>query len=388
MRSKVLTSICLETSWGPVWRIRRHEEVRRYLADSRFQPFRPANPINMLLAEGRFEDAYRARDETESEAKQSWSLSADGTDDVSEDASRTLRLQIMSALAAPANVRRRTAQMTLLAQDVVEAFARLKQPASLSGSYSTPFCARAMCVLLGVSTAESQSLAVQADEQDPVAINGIANVAVQVRKLIARRRDTPHPDVISELLATEQGQDLRFVSRLANVLTWVLMPSNWEVPAAVIDSGVSLLIAHSRQRHQLEADPALYPSAVEEILRLFKSPEIDRGGLVRYTTANVSIDDTEIPRGAFVQFDIGAANRDEQIFPHPMEFDITRNPNPHLTFGIGPHMCRFIPMSRSLINIGIMSVLREFPELRQVQSPAADRTTSHGARPSKVWISW
>jgi len=166
------------------------------------------------------------------------------------------------------------------------------------------------------------------------------------------------------------------------------MPSNWEVPAAVIDTGVSLLLADSVQRQRLAADAGLYANAVEEVLRLFISPEAARGGLVRVAAENVRIDGTQIPAGALVQFDIAAANRDEQIFSRPADFDISRNPNPHLTFGAGPHMCRFISMSRCLITTGVATVLPAFPGLRQVQPPPTEGNAFQGGQSGEVWVSW
>jgi cytochrome P450 len=388
MRSEVLPLTRVQTSWGPVWRIHRYADVKRFLADSRFQPIRPTNPINMLLAEGRFEEARRARDEAEPERAEQRGGSFTGETDVSDNVSRGLRLQIMSSIAAPSNVRRRTADIERLARDITEELAALKPPASLSSSYSAPLCARAMCVLLGVSPAESGSLAVRAPDHDPVAVTGIAKVAAKMREQVARRRRAAQSDVISELLASQQAEDPRYVSRLTNVLTWVLMPSNWEVPAAVIDSGVALLLGNSMQRQRLDADPALYLNAIEEVLRLFKSPEAARGGLVRVAVKDVGIDGAQIPAGALVQFDIAAANRDEQIFARPAEFDVSRSPNPHLTFGAGAHMCRFISMSRSVISTGIVSALRAFPGLRQVQPPSVDDSAFHGDQPGQIWVSW
>lgn len=388
MRSEVPRLTRAQTAWGPVWHIRRYSDVKRFLSDTRFQPIRPTNTVNMMLAEGRWEEACLARNEAADLGAGEGQGSFSGETDVVGDVGRGLRLQIMSSIAAPANVRRRTADIELLARDVAREFAGLTPPANLSSSYSETLCARAMCVLLGVSPTESGSFAVRAPDHDPVAVVGIAKVAARVRDVIAMRRRDPQPDVISELLADERVADPRHASRLANVLTWVLMPSNWEVPAEVIDAGVSMLLANSAQRQRLTADAGLYANAVEEILRLFMSPEAARGGLVRVAAENVRVTGTQIPAGALVQFDIAAANRDEQIFSHPEEFDINRDPNPHLTFGVGAHMCRFISMSRCLISTGITTVLQAFPGLRQVQPPSADGTAAQARQSAGVWVSW
>ncbi len=50
-----------------------------------------------------------------------------------------------------------------------------------------------------------------------------------------------------------------------------------------------------------------------------------------------------------------SANRDADVFPHPHEFDVTRDPNPHLAFGWGPHFC----LGASLARGGIRSIFSE-----------------------------
>lgn len=383
----------LDTAWGPVWRVCRYDEVKWVLSDERFQQIRPSSNINVLLADGRFEEASRVREQLQAAGapvESGLAVNADATSDADADSDgRALRLQVMNAVAAPHNVRRRAGDIEALANNLSQAFAASAPPASASEGYSAPLCARAMCVLLGVSPDESANFVSYAGTRTPVA--GIAQLSSRVRGLIHQRQESPRMDVVSDLLA-KGYDDRRQVARLTNVMTWALMGSNWEVPAAVIDFGFSLLLANPEQRRRLAEEPSLSQAAVEEILRLFKSSEVARGGLVRYAVTDVDIADTPVQAGDIVLADVAAANRDGRVFPDPERFDVGRQPNPHLTFGYGSHMCRFITMSRVLVATGLNALLEAVPYARAAAAPdgAEPEPTSRlrSGEFDELWITW
>ena len=62
-----------------------------------------------------------------------------------------------------------------------------------------------------------------------------------------------------------------------------------------------------------------------------------------------------------------SANRDERVFSDPYRFDITRDPNPHLTFGFGAHFCLGTNLARSELKAGILALI-----------PLLDRLELHG----------
>jgi len=59
-----------------------------------------------------------------------------------------------------------------------------------------------------------------------------------------------------------------------------------------------------------------------------------------------------------------AANRDPEVFADPDRFDVTRAPNPHLTFGYGPYMCNFTKLGRIEIALGLTTLFTRLPGLR------------------------
>ena len=71
-----------------------------------------------------------------------------------------------------------------------------------------------------------------------------------------------------------------------------------------------------------------------------------------------------IPRGGLVYAALASANRDERQFPTPDRLDIAREPNRHLSFGLGPHYCLGAPLARLEGQIAVSTLLGRLPNLR------------------------
>ncbi|MGY0055252.1 cytochrome P450 [Streptomyces sp. LZ34] len=99
--------------------------------------------------------------------------------------------------------------------------------------------------------------------------------------------------------------------------------------------GMLAFLAHPDQWRALADDPALLPSAVEEVLRWTSTAT----HIMRTTTRPVEIRGQRIAAGERVTFWLPSANRDESVFHQPDRFDITRQPNRHIALGFGEHFC-------------------------------------------------
>lgn len=149
----------------------------------------------------------------------------------------------------------------------------------------------------------------------------------------------------------------------------LLVGAGVETTVNLIGNGIAALCEHPDQLALLRDDPALWPSAVEEILR-FDSPV--------QMTARTAHHDTEIAgvrvrRGEAVVMLLAGANRDPRVFDHPDRFDITRpNARDHLAFATGAHVC----LGAALARIEGVTALRElftrYPDLR-LTGPAEPR---------------
>jgi cytochrome P450 len=81
---------------------------------------------------------------------------------------------------------------------------------------------------------------------------------------------------------------------------------------------------------------------IEEALRYDSPVQL----LLRTATAGARVGDVEIPAGALVMPVYASANRDERRFPDAARFDVTRNTQGHVAFGLGPHFCLGAPLAR------------------------------------------
>jgi cytochrome P450 len=93
----------------------------------------------------------------------------------------------------------------------------------------------------------------------------------------------------------------------------------------------------------------------------------------RYAQVDVSVAGVTIPRGEMVIAVLASANRDERQFPDPNKLDLTREPNRHLSFGLGAHFCLGASLARLEGQIAINTLLRRAPDLRLAVASAALR---------------
>lgn len=123
------------------------------------------------------------------------------------------------------------------------------------------------------------------------------------------------------------------------------------------------LIEHPDQLQQLRSDPALLPTAIEEMVR-WTSPSPSKR---RTATRRVSLGGCDIEAGQKVQVWEGSANRDGSVFAVADVFDITRKPNPHLGFGYGVHYCLGANLARLELRVLFEELLKRFSSARLVR---------------------
>ena len=181
-------------------------------------------------------------------------------------------------------------------------------------------------------------------------------------KLIEARRSgdvTGQDDLLSILAAAEVDGERLTDGDLLNFSFLLLVAGN-ETTRNLIALGMQALIEHPEQFALLRSQPDLLPMAVEEMLR-FTSPVTH---MAREATEDVEIRGQQIPAGDTVVMLYGAANRDEEIFgPTSEEFDITRNPNPHIAFGAGEHACLGAQLARLEARVMFEVLLGTYPTI-------------------------
>jgi cytochrome P450 family 142 subfamily A polypeptide 1 len=108
-----------------------------------------------------------------------------------------------------------------------------------------------------------------------------------------------------------------------------------ETTRTAIAHGLRAFADHPEQWDALEAEPSLVPGAVEEVLR-WVTP---LNNMFRRAVHDDEVGGQAIRRGDRLMMLYPSANRDEAVFQDPFHFDIRRDPNPHVAFGFGTHLC-------------------------------------------------
>src|SRR5437016_2735793 len=184
-------------------------------------------------------------------------------------------------------------------------------------------------------------------------------------QLALARKEHPRDDLVSVLMAGEvDGEKLSEAEFDAFFL--ILAVAGNETTRNPISGGMLALMQHPEERRRLLANPALLPTAIEEMLRWVTPVMYFR----RTATHDTEIRGQKIREGEKVTLWYISANRDEEIFPHPDRFDVGRNPNDHLAFGIGHHFCLGANLARLEIQIMFEELLRRLPDI-ELAGPVA-----------------
>lgn len=179
-------------------------------------------------------------------------------------------------------------------------------------------------------------------------------------------------DVVRQLRSGRRGEDITSILVDAEVdgeklsdeeilfFCFLLIVAGNETTRNAISGGMLAFSEHQGEKARLMANPSLIESAVEEVIR-WVSPVTH---MTRVATRDTEIRGVKIAEGERVAMWYPSVNRDEDIFPDPDRFDITRTPNDHLAFGIGEHFCLGAGFARKELKVTFEELFAALPEIR------------------------
>ncbi len=203
------------------------------------------------------------------------------------------------------------------------------------------------------------------------------------RRVITEKRTAPDDGMVSTFVnATVDGESLDD-ERLI-MLWFLLLIAGNETTRSSLTGAMEMLHEFPEQRELLLSDlDAHMPGFIEEVLR-FTNPVLH---FRRTASRDVSLSGAEIKAGDKVILWYPSANRDGDAFDRPDEFDLTRSPNPHLAFGVGPHFCLGARIGRLQMDVMLREMLTRLPAIdvsqpaRRAHSIFLNSAKSLGVRP-------
>ncbi|MFI7226831.1 cytochrome P450 [Nonomuraea angiospora] len=190
---------------------------------------------------------------------------------------------------------------------------------------------------------------------------GMVDMHRYVNDLVAERRRSPRrDDLISELLAAQEGGDVLSHDELVSTIVLLLVAGH-ETTVNLIANGVLALLRHPGHLAALRADPGTASAVVEETLRYDPPVQLT----ARVAKEDMSLGKAKVPAGSLVILLLAAAHRDPEANPDPDRFDPSREQVRHLGFGFGPHFCLGSPLARLEGRVALAAFARRVrgPEL-------------------------
>jgi cytochrome P450 len=244
-----------------------------------------------------------------------------------------------------------------------------------------------ICILLGVPEQDRHELSRAIDPlfdqrgggsalaQTPEIAAAQAHMLRYGSALIAAKRAQPTDDMLSTVVharfpdldppSLSDGELYAFFS--------LLFAAGSETTRNAIAAGLLALTERPDQLRALRADRGLLPAAIEEMLR-WTTPSPSKR---RTATRRAELGGCKIEPGDKVLFWEGSANRDERVFARAMEFDIRRDPNPHLAFGHGVHFCLGASLARLEMRVLFEELLPAFSRYELAAAVEWTRSNRH-----------
>jgi cytochrome P450 len=143
-------------------------------------------------------------------------------------------------------------------------------------------------------------------------------------------------------------------------ICYLLMIAGLDTVAASLSCIIAWLARHPEERRRVVADPAMWPDAIEELMRW----ETPVPGGTRTPTEEMRIGGETVPAGTHVSVLWAAANLDPEKFNDPLTVDLTRRPNAHYSFAAGFHRCLGSHLARMELRAALDQFHKRIPEYR------------------------
>ncbi|MDT0388863.1 cytochrome P450 [Streptomyces dubilierae] len=301
-----------------------------------------------------------------------------------------LRRSVAAAFTARGVERVRERSRRMLAE-LVDEMLQDGPPADLTEAVLAPFPIAVICELMGVPAADRHDmhtwtqLILSSAHGAEVSERAKKEMGAYFADLIGLREGGTGEDVTS-LLGAAVGRSEVTLEEAVGLA--VLLQIGGEAVTNNSGQMFYVLLTRPELAERLRAEPEIRPRAIDELLRWI--PHRNAVGLSRIALEDVEISGVRIRQGDPVYVSYLAANRDPDVFPDPETIDFSRSPNPHVSFGFGPHYCPGGMLARLESELLVDALLDGVPGLR-LAVPAGEVPFKKGALirgPEALPVTW
>ncbi|WP_412075084.1 cytochrome P450 family protein [Streptomyces xanthophaeus] len=292
---------------------------------------------------------------------------------VDGDEHRRLRTLVAQALTVR-RVEKLRAGIEALTAGMLDRLAALPagERVDLKAEFAYPLPMNVISELMGVDAAEHPRLKALFEkffstqtrpEEVPQMMAGLGAL---FSRIVESRRENPGDDLTSALIAASEDGDHLTTEEITNTLQ-LMVAAGHETTISLIVNAVVALQTHPEQRARVLKGEVPWENVIEETLR-WSTPTSHV--LIRFATEDIEVGDRILPKGEGLVVSFGAIGRDEeQHGPTAGEFDVTRTPNRHISFGHGPHVCPGAALSRLEALVALPALYARFPDLTLAVAP-------------------
>jgi cytochrome P450 len=259
-------------------------------------------------------------------------------------------------------------EIARIAEDLVTGMQERGTPAELIADMTRPLAVTAICRVMGLPDSDFARFAGPVEVMMSVGVHSRERVDAAHREVFdyfAERYDqrTGNPgrgDVLG-CLVRASGPGGSMTREEAIHVGYGLLMAGYETTTHQLAICVYLLLSDRSRWERLREEPALLPLALEELLRW--TSLLSTGGAPHAALKTTAVGGVPVSGEQVVVPVFAAANRDPAVFESPDEIKLDRNPNPHVAFGHGRHLCLGAPLARVELAAALDTLLRRLPTL-------------------------
>ena len=291
-----------------------------------------------------------------------------------DDPQHSAQRRLVNRRFTPNAMKARTEEIQTLVDELIDAVGD-RGELEVVDELSAQLPSRLTCRLIGFPEEEwpkvkgwSEGMMRIDDRRSNESMQGMMTATIElftrVQELVPERRGCPADDLLT-VWATSSIDGEPLSNETAFHESGLFVSGGAETTRTLISHGLRTFCDYPEQWELLAAQPDLVPSAVEELLR-WVTP---LNNMFRTATRDTELGGHAISEGDRLMLLYPSANRDEDVFDDPFRFDVTRSPNPHLSFGNGTHFCLGAPLARLTLVVLLTTLTRRWTKLRPITEP-------------------